>query len=194
MDYRLVFDLHTSQANLASYYLLAPGVFLFIAGLVTLVRKKRLTNPFRKTPPMPARLPYILLALGAVWVQFAGLLMYAQYNYLDKAISTGKVSVAEGKVVQFRPASLTSINEGFCISGSETCFSYSGYAATLGFHQTQNSGGPIKSGLPVRVTYKGDALGTNTIVKLEVATEKAALVQFPNPNLPPPEAALSPAR
>jgi hypothetical protein len=51
--------------------------------------------------------------------------------------------------------------ESFCVSG--VCFRYSDYVVTAGFNQTSSHGGPIRDGLPVRVTYIG-----NTIVKLEV--------------------------
>jgi hypothetical protein len=44
------------------------------------------------------------------------------------------------------------------------CFSYSDYGDSVGFSNTSVRGGPIKAGLPVRVTFVG-----NTILKLEVS-------------------------
>jgi len=52
--------------------------------------------------------------------------------------------------------------ERFCVSG--VCFAYSDFVITSGFNNTSSHGGPIREGLPVRVTYVGDM-----IVKLEVA-------------------------
>ncbi|WP_321797617.1 hypothetical protein [Burkholderia sp. BCC1988] len=52
--------------------------------------------------------------------------------------------------------------ERFCVG--QVCFSYSDYVVTGGFNNTASHGGPIRAGLPVRVSYV-DGL----IVKLEVA-------------------------
>ena len=52
--------------------------------------------------------------------------------------------------------------ERFCVSG--TCFEYSDYVVTGGFNNTSSHGGPIRAGLPVRVSHVGDR-----IVKLEIA-------------------------
>lgn len=195
MEYKLIFDLRTSQMPLTSFLFVIPGLVIFFAGLTTLLFKRRLTNPFRKVPPMPARLPGFLILLGLLWVQLSGLFLYVQYNYLDKAVAEGKVDVAEGRVARFVPASLTNQHEYFCIKEQNECFSYSDYGITPGFHQTQSNGGPIQSGLPVRVTYKRGDLGDNTIVKLEVALRDAAYTNtVSSGKIKPPEASLSPAR
>jgi hypothetical protein len=65
-------------------------------------------------------------------------------------------------VTGFMPMPVTGhAMEHFCVSGA--CFSYSDYVVTAGFNRTSSRGGPIREGLPVRVTYLG-----NTILKLEV--------------------------
>lgn len=188
MDYKLVFDLQTSGVRLANYLFIVPGIAIFLCGVVTYIFKDRLTNPFRRKP-MPQRFPLFLLLFGALWMQLSTLSLYSQYSAMDKAVKTGRVSVIEGKVVHFKPmAYMGHQPERFCISDSETCFSYSDFVVTPGFNQTSVSGGPIHNGLPIRVTYTG-----NTIVKLEVASSETAFVQK-NPDMPPPETALSPAR
>ena len=52
--------------------------------------------------------------------------------------------------------------EHFCVR--QACFEYSDFVITAGFNNTASYGGPIRDGLPVRVTYVG-----NAIAKLEVA-------------------------
>jgi hypothetical protein len=45
-------------------------------------------------------------------------------------------------------------------------FCYSDYEVTAGFNNSASHGGPIREGLPVRVSYIG-----NTIVRLEVSND-----------------------
>jgi hypothetical protein len=52
--------------------------------------------------------------------------------------------------------------EKFCVN--DHCFEYSDYVITGGFNNTRSHGGPIREGLPVRVTFI-----RNKIIKLEVA-------------------------
>lgn len=74
--------------------------------------------------------------------------------------------VVEGPVRDFIPApSVGHSDESFCVQ--EKCFSYSDYALTGGFNTTASHGGPIKDGLPVRVTYVGDL-----ITRLEVGVSE----------------------
>jgi hypothetical protein len=57
--------------------------------------------------------------------------------------------------------------ERFCVQ--DACFEYSDYVNTGGFNHTSSHGGPIKDGLPVRVTYlKYPNFPGNLIVKLEL--------------------------
>lgn len=57
--------------------------------------------------------------------------------------------------------------EHFCVC--EVCFNYSDYQPTGGFSQSGLHGGPIKAGLPVRVTFvESQHLLRPVIVKLEI--------------------------
>lgn len=190
MDYKLVFDLQSSEIRLVNYLFLLPGAVIFVAGAVSYFFRDYFTNPFRARP-MPQRFPYFLLLFGALWIQLSALSLFTQYSALDHAVKAGKVTVAEGRVVHFQPSAYpTQQMEHFCISDTEACFSYSDYVVTPGFNQTSANGGPIQAGLPVRVTYKG-----NTILKLEVAKQPASFYALKkNDNGVPSEAALSPAR
>jgi hypothetical protein len=187
MDYKLVFDLQTSDIRIANYLFMLPGVIVFLFGAVTYFFRDHYSNPFRARP-MPQRFPFFLLLFGAVWMQLSALSLYTQYDVMDRALKTGKVRVVEGKVVQFSPMPYTGhAMERFCVSDTEACFSYSDYEVTPGFNRTTAHGGPIQAGLPVRVTYKD-----NTILKLEVAAPDTSFAQKHMEGLP--EAALSPAR
>lgn len=189
MDYRIVFDLQTSEIRFSNYLYVLPGTFLFVLGIVAFLFRNRLSNPFRARP-MPRQLPFFLVLFGALWMQLSFFSLYIQYHALETAMKSGKVNVAEGRVMHFTPSSyLGSKGERFCVSDSDVCFSYSDYIVTPGFNQTQSHGGPIKDGLPVKVTYKDD-----TIVKLEVAPASSIYSKKHNPDAPPPEASMSPAR
>jgi nitrate reductase NapE component len=47
-------------------------------------------------------------------------------------------------------------------------FCYSDYMLVCGFNNTSSHGGPVRSGLPVRVTYAGE-----NIFKLEIRSDSA---------------------
>lgn len=188
MDYKVIFDMQTSEIRLANYSYILMGAALFLIGAFTYFFRYRLSNPLRKRP-MPLRLPHFLLLFGALWMQISGVSLYAHYQNLERALKKGHIEVVEGRVVHFTPASYaTHGTEKFCISESETCFSYSAFTVTPGFNQTAADGSPIVNGLPVRVTYKD-----NTILKLEAA-KKPMPPQQDAKDAPPPEIALSPAR
>jgi hypothetical protein len=53
-----------------------------------------------------------------------------------------------------------------CFSVQAQTFCYSDYEVTAGFNNATSHGGPIREGLPVRVSYIG-----NTIVRLEVRSD-----------------------
>jgi hypothetical protein len=77
----------------------------------------------------------------------------------------GKAEVIEGAVSNFKPGTNErgSAYESFCVKGA--CFTYSDYEESAGFNTMAINGGPIREGLPVRLTFVA-----NTIVKLEVAS------------------------
>jgi hypothetical protein len=86
------------------------------------------------------------LIFGVVWtvVSFAATLG----DYIDArtALATGKVTVIEGLVTDFRPMPYSGhANESFVVGG--TRFSYSDYAVTAAFNNTRSHGGPIDNGV-----------------------------------------------
>ncbi|WP_139798963.1 hypothetical protein [Andreprevotia lacus] len=155
MSYQLVYDIADS-GNPATGALL-----LGLAGAVVLL-----------VPLLARRQPGGWLGTRlslAIWLGLGGLLMLAAFStyqaddanhrMLTESSHNLNARVASGPVRDFR---YERSRESFCVDGQ--CFSYSEADPADGFHATAEMGGPIKPGLPVRVTYVGEV-----IVRLEVA-------------------------
>ena len=79
------------------------------------------------------------------------------------ALRSGKYQVGEGRVENFVPMPVSGhAMESFSVGGVD--FSYSDYSVTAGFNKTSSHGGPIRTGLPVGISYVD-----NEILRLEVA-------------------------
>ena len=79
-----------------------------------------------------------------------------------KALRDGRVSIIEGRVTDFVPMPYGGHpDEQFTVSGVR--FSYSDYIVVPCFNNTTSHGGPIRDGLWVRLSYRG-----NCILKIEV--------------------------
>lgn len=115
--------------------------------------------------------------IGVVCIAFVGIALVvlgstaarlrSQTNDALKAFQSGQYSVVEGPVTNFDPMPF----EGHkleCFSVREERFCYSDYVVTPGFRNTASHGGPIRSGLLVRVGYRKTGI-RNTILLLEVA-------------------------
>ena len=87
-------------------------------------------------------------------------------NEIEKAQSEGKVQVVIGIVEDFHPMPFSGHDTERFRVGTEK-FSYSDYMVTGGFNNTSSHGGPIKFGLPVRITFIPSKF-CNVITKLEV--------------------------
>jgi hypothetical protein len=159
--YVVVFDI--ANTGYKSFSLPAFGL-IFIAVGIFLVLIRRSIPGWSERPPW-ARLvfPWGFLCFAILWTLCAFVVTYGEYRAASSARQNNSAKVVEGIVTDFRPMPATGHSiETFCVSG--VCFSYSDYIITSGFNQTSSHGGPIREGLPVRVTYVGD-----TIVKLEIA-------------------------
>ncbi|WP_461535268.1 hypothetical protein [Spongorhabdus nitratireducens] len=89
--------------------------------------------------------------------------IYNKKQTLRALYEQGRFHVVEGIVEDFDPmTSRGNKNESFTVNG--VMFKYSGYRITQGFNQTASEGGPVREGLPVRVSYIDQ---DNTIIKLE---------------------------
>lgn len=105
---------------------------------------------------------YFMVVFACLWSGFAFSTMLSEYLSLRSAYRKGQFSVVEGRVTNFHPMPYEGHQEE-CFTVQAETFCYSDYVITGGFNNATSHGGPIREGLPVRVSYIG-----NTIVRLEV--------------------------
>lgn len=161
MDYRTVFDIADEGYKSWS----AHGLIFVAIGCLIVAFRERLSDQWSERPRQGSAFAFLFLGFAILWtlVDFWG--TYSEYADLRDALSSGKASIVEGRVSQFKPMPVTGhAMERFCVE--TTCFEYSDFVATNGFNNTKSHGGPVREGLPVRVTYVGSA-----IVKLEVGRQ-----------------------
>jgi hypothetical protein len=160
MSYVTVFDV--ADAGYKSAGFPAFGLIFVVIGILLVVFRRKL--PHWDTRSRAARIifPYGYLCFAVLWTSGAFISTYSAYRSALRARATETAKVVEGPVTNFVPMPVTGhALERFCVS--DVCFNYSDYAVTAGFNRTSSHGGPIREGLPVRITYVG-----NTIIKLEV--------------------------
>jgi hypothetical protein len=161
MDYQVVFDITT--AGYKSWSFPAHGLIFVALGATLIVIRKRLPGWWRRHPLTSSMFAFFFFGFAVLWTLISFVSTYHDYLSLSSTKEANRASVVEGLVTNFKPMPATGhAMEIFCVQG--VCFEYSDYVITAGFNNTSSHGGPIREGLPVRVTYVG-----NSIVKLEVA-------------------------
>lgn len=160
MNYRVVFDI--ASAGYKSWTFPAFGLMFIAVGIVLVLARKNLPGAWARRPWSSAAFSFFFLGFAVLWTLISFVSTYRDYSSLVEAEHSGHVQVAEGRVSNFHPMPVTGhAMERFCVGAN--CFSYSDYVITGGFNNTSSHGGPIKEGLPVKVTFVG-----NSIIKLEV--------------------------
>jgi hypothetical protein len=141
--YRVVFDI--SQKGL-DWWLPAIGFLFLIAGIV-LAWTGRLQEwtRWRITG-------YVFVGFSLFWTLVVLATTLREYLVLHEAYRNGHYSVVEGEVENFHPMPYAG-HQDECFSVKGTSFCYSDFEPTAGFNNTASHGGPIRSGLPVRVAY-----------------------------------------
>jgi hypothetical protein len=161
MDYRTVFEISGAGQFWKNAPFYALGIVLISSGVGTLVFRKR-APAWRRAPMGFTAFLSCFVAFAVLWTLLVAVGSCWKYTSLADAVRAHRVEVAEGVVTDFVPMpSGGHAAERFCVSG--VCFSYSDYSVVPGFNNASSLGGPIREGLPVRVTHVG-----NDIVKLEV--------------------------
>lgn len=133
---------------------------LGVAALVVLVATVRFVER-RRTDARVSSGGFLALAVVIacliVWTEERG------RSLTRRALADPRTYVSEGRVEHFTPEAWGghSGDESFYVDGAR--FSYSQFVVTGAFHQTASHGGPIREGLPVRVTHLAER-----ILKLEV--------------------------
>jgi hypothetical protein len=156
-----VFDVSLLDAPpLWPLFLLAAIVAMLIAVAVSSFRK-----PFH---PLATRFRIHMLAFAAGLCAILLLLgsLGFETRSLQNAQREGKAEVIQGIVEDFHPMPRDGHDTERFRVGAER-FSYSDFTASGGFSSTSSHGGPIRSGLPVRVFFVRSRHG-NVITKLEI--------------------------
>jgi hypothetical protein len=164
MQYKVVFD--NASAGYTSWHFALPGLIgVAIGAILVAIVLRRGALPFPGWSARPKRskiFAFFMLGFSLFWTVTAFYSTYHQYSTLANARANGTAPVVEGIVTGFTPMPVTGhAMERFCVSGQ--CFEYSDYVINSGFNNTSSHGGPIREGLPVRITYLD-----NTILKLEI--------------------------
>ncbi|MFZ0735004.1 MAG: hypothetical protein WAM79_21990 [Candidatus Sulfotelmatobacter sp.] len=94
----------------------------------------------------------IVASLASVFLLVALVVFIPSFVKVRSAYLSGRSSVVEGVVENFRPApALGPARESFSVSG--VIFSYNALDDTSCFHNAPLHGGPIRSGMDVRIHY-----------------------------------------
>jgi len=159
MQYTIVFDV----VDVGYRYWPFPAVFIgFIILILSELLLRKILSWWR-LPPFRMWMLYSGLVLCSIWSFNTFDNTYSDYKELRDALQEGKTVVIEGKVENFIPMPKSGhSNESFTVAGNK--FEYSDHEITAGFNKTTAHGGPIRSGMYVRI----NALG-NRIARLEVA-------------------------
>lgn len=162
MSYITVFNV--ANVGYKSAIFPAIGLILVASGILFVLIRNRIPGWTQRPQIAKIIFPFGYLCFAGIWTLAAFVGTYGDYRRAQEAQAAGTASVVEGVVTDFVPMPVTGhAMEHFCVSG--VCFNYSDYVMTAGFNRTSSHGGPIREGLPIRVTYIG-----NTILKLEVGS------------------------
>jgi hypothetical protein len=169
MEYRVVFQVSPHAPDWSwPVFGGVMGVFgLFIALIVMLASPE--TGPRRRVYPgfALAWFSFMLLWTGAAYTNAVG--EATQARRYAAALQQGRYRVVEGKVENFVPMPEAGhAEESFSVRGVK--FRYSDYSPTGAFTQTAVHGGPLRSGLRVRLGYLPGPY-ENLILRVEVARE-----------------------
>jgi hypothetical protein len=157
-NFTVVFDVAHNGAR--ALWFPVPGLLFIFIGLCL----PRLIDSgiLRCQAWMKPWFPIVFLTFAVFWTAASFIAVCGHYFRDREALSAGKAQYVEGPVENFVPMPYTGhAMESFTVKGVP--FSYSDYVVTSGFNNTASHGGPIRSGLYVRIWYLG-----NDILKLEI--------------------------
>jgi len=153
----------------------AFGLIFVGLGLLMLLFRERMLWAWRwpmSTSPK-ARTIFSLLFLGfsILWTTTTAFMIFGSHFAAQRALRDGSADVVEGRVEEFHPMPYRGHDtERFVVGGVH--FAYSDYVVGEGFNRTSSHGGPIRSGLYVRIHYSGSK-DRAKILKLETAADRS---------------------
>ena len=120
---------------------------------------------FSKQYQLPYRVSFTLCLAGAIGAGI-GIRNWREDSTAIAALYDGPHQIVEGLVSDFEPMPYEG-HKDECFSVQQQSFCYSDYSTTLGFHRSASHGGPIREGLPVRITYHD-----GMILRLQIPAEQ----------------------
>ena len=158
MRYVTVFD--AAAEPLRNWWFPAFGLIFVAMGILLVFKPETLNTRVVQR----AGFRWFMLIFPVGWTMASGLAIGLDSYKAGRALRTGNYKIVEGRVENFAPMPWAGhAEETFDVNGVH--FAYSDYVVTAGFNHSASHGGPIREGLPVRITYKGDG----EILRLEVA-------------------------
>lgn len=155
MAYQTVFETSVTKCPL---WFPAFGLVFVGIGIVLLRRRHGLAKVLQRFA-----FAWIFFGFALLWTITAFTFAIGECRRCVQTLSRGTAEVVEGSVKDFIPMPRQGHqDETFTVNGVR--FSYSDFRPTCGFNNTASHGGPIRSGLGVRIHYVG-----NLILKLEIA-------------------------
>jgi len=156
VHYKVIFDI--SQKGF-DWWFPAFGLVFVVVGMVSAwIGRRRHLKRWKSTG-------YVFTGLALAWTLIVFNTTVREYLVLQRAYKSGNFSVVEGVVDSFHPMPYNGHQEE-CFSVKQTTFCYSDFRSTAGFNNAASHGGPIRLGLPVRVSYIG-----GHILRIEVKEE-----------------------
>jgi hypothetical protein len=157
MRYVTVFDLTQKPFQ---WWFPAVGTAVIAMGIVLILINRRWPSQTRAKST-----GWVAIVFGSLWTFAVFIGTFTQYRRCLVAFRTGHYQTAEGNVENFRPMPYEGhTDECFIVQG--TTFCYSDYGIQPGFNSSTSHGGPIRSGLPVRVSYYD-----GQILRLEIGSD-----------------------
>jgi len=138
------------------------GFIPLIAGIIIILGKRK----FKWKKPHWL-LPIFFCGFGVLWLCTAGMGVLHEDSQALSAYQKGDYLVVEGQVTDFHPMPYEG-HQMECFTVQEQRFCYSDFVIAPGFRNTASHGGPIRSGLQVRIAYTG-----GTILRLDIPRSQA---------------------
>jgi hypothetical protein len=162
MQFNVMYD--AAKLSYPAWHLNGVGVALVCVGLLLVLApdlmQRLLPRGLQGTARRIFSWFFLCAALLGAFITFRGTTQ--PYEAAAAASRDHRYSVVEGPVTDFVPMPYSGhAHESFVVVGKK--FSYSDYILTGCFNNAASHGGPIRSGIFVRVSYTG-----NCIVRLEV--------------------------
>ena len=164
MNYRLAFDITQQPFDWSPIYI---GLAFVLVGFLMLVASRQVSTLTKRSLAYVRIFASIFLVFALTWSLLVYLFQSSTYQRYRTAIQSGEYIVVEGPVENFVPMPYEGhAYETFTVHGVR--YQYSDYEVTGAFNQTSSHGGPIRSGIYVRILSTSDGEEANRILRLEV--------------------------